>query len=167
LKSYGKLEIEGIPFELDDPQEGRVANIIALQGRRGRAPATLPQSASVPCTGQVSNIHLLVALQTFGQLGNRDNSANAPALIVRCMYEDGSSVNHELFNGKQLATYREKVDVPESKFAIDADGKQIRYVNVSTDPSKQMKQIEFIKGEDISIPLVFAVTVESSGNAAH
>ncbi len=172
FKTYGTVQVEGIPFELQDPQEGRTANIIALQTARGRAPATLPASSTLACSGNVSAIHLLAAMQTFGGPGgggpggNRGGS-NAASVIVRCHYEDGSTVDHQLFNGKQLATYREKVDVPESKFAIDANGKQVRYLSIPTDGSKPMKNIEFVKGEDFSIPLIVAVTVESSDGAAH
>ncbi len=71
-----------------------------------------------------------------------------------------------MVTGKQLATYRERVDVPDSKFAIDANGKQIRYLKIPVSSNKALKNIEFIKGEDFSIPLIFAVTVESSGGPA-
>jgi hypothetical protein len=70
-------------------------------------------------------------------------------------------------NGKHLATYREMVDVPESKFAIDANGKQIRYVKIPIASDKPLKSIEFVKGGDFSFPLIFAVTVESSNSNAH
>ncbi len=104
-------------------------------------------------------------MQTFGP-PNR-NGQDAASVIVRCNYEDGTSIDYPLVNGKHLATYREKVDVPESKFALDADGKQVRYLSIKTDSEKPMKNIEFVKGEDFSIPLIVAVTVESAGNAAH
>ncbi len=64
-------------------------------------------------------------------------------------------------NGQHLATYRERVDVPDSKFAINAEGKQIRYIRLPIESKKPLKSIEFVKGGDPSIPLVFAVTVES------
>lgn len=166
FKSYGTVEIEGVPFELQDPQEGRTANIIALQSARGRTPARLPSSVTLACSGQCSSLHLLTALQTFG-FGGNPNAPDAASLIVRCNYEDGSSTDHELFNGKHLATYREKVDVPESKFAIDANGKQIRYLRVPIDPAKPLKNVEFIKGDDFSIPLVISATVESADAATH
>ncbi len=163
LKTYGTLEIEGVPFEIQDPQEGRVANIIALQSANGRAPATLPSSTSLACSGNVSSIHLLGAVASFGP-----PSTNAAAsVIVRCNFEDGSKEDHELVNGKHLATYRERVDVPESKFAIDANGKQIRYLKISLVNKKPLKTIEFVKGEDFSFPLIFAVTVESTENGGH
>ena len=88
-------------------------------------------------------------------------------MIVRCNFEDGSKEDHELVNGKHLATYRERVDVPESKFAIDANGKQIRYLKVALGSSKPLQSIEFVKGNDFSIPLIFAVTVESADAGTH
>ncbi len=100
-------------------------------------------------------------MATFGPPRTQDNNAS---LIVRCNFEDGSTEDHELITGKHLATYRERTDVPESKFAIDANGKQIRYLKLPVDSRKVMKDIQFIKGEDFSFPLVFAVTVESAGD---
>ncbi len=158
FEKYGTTEISGVPFEIQDPQEARVPNIIALQLGGGRVPSTLPSSASISCTGQVSTIHLLTAVATFGP----PRGDVAPSLIVRCHYEDGSAKDHPLSVGKQLATYREKTDVPESKFALDANGKQIRHVSIAVDGSKPLASIEFVKGEDFSIPLVFAVTVEAA-----
>lgn len=163
LKAYGTVEIEGIPFELQDPLEGRVANIVALQSSRGRFPSTFPESTSVPCSGKVSAIHLLGGVAAFGFSRNRETGTS---LIVRCHFEDGTSVDHALINGQHIANYQERVDVPDSKFAIDANGKQIRYLKFPVDSSKPLKAIEFIKGEDFSTPLVFAVTVESAGEEA-
>jgi uncharacterized protein len=163
LKQYGTLEFEGVPFEIQDPQEGRVANMIALQSANGRGPATLPSSTSLACSGSVSSIHLLGAVASFGP----PNSNAAPSIIVRCNYEDGSKEDHALVNGKHLASYREKVDVPESKFALDANGKQIRYLKISLANKKPLKSIDFVKGEDFSFPLIFAVTVESTEDGGH
>ena len=95
------------------------------------------------------------------------NTNPSASLIVRCHYEDGSHEEHELVNGKHLATYREKVDVPESKFALDANGKQIRYLKIAVTKTTPMKSIEFVKGPDFSFPLIFAVTVESADKGDH
>ena len=161
--TYGTFQIEGVPFEIQDPQEGRVANMIALQSANGRGPAALPSSTSLACSGNVSSIHLLGAAGTFGP----PNTNAAPSVIVRCNYEDGTKEDHELVIGKHLATYREKSDVPESKFAFDANGKQIRYIKISPASNKPLKSIEFVKGEDFSFPLIFAVTVESAESGGH
>ena len=42
LDSYGRIEVEGIPFELVDPLGDRVANIIGLQRPFRSRAATLP-----------------------------------------------------------------------------------------------------------------------------
>jgi uncharacterized protein len=163
LKSYGTFEFEGVPFEIQDPQDGLVPNMIVLQSTGGRGPATLPSSATLACSGKVSSIHLLCALATFGP----PNRNAAASVIVRCHFEDGSQEDFELVNGKHLATYRERVDVPESTFAMDANGKQIRYLKIPLTNDKPLKSIEFVKGEDFSLPLIFAVTVEATETDAH
>ena len=164
LKKYGNVEVEGVPFDLQDPQDGRVANILALQSASGRGPTTLPSEVTVACSGNVSAIHILGGVAAFGFPTNRDETAS---LIVRCRYEDGTTEDHDLINGQHIANYQEKVDVPKSTFAIDADGKQIRYLKISIDGSKPLKDIEFVKGDNRSTPLVFAVTVESAGGGEH
>ena len=111
----------------------------------------------------MSYIHLLGALAAFGP----PNTNGSASVIVRCNFEDGTKEDHGLVNGKHLATYREKVDVPESKFAIDANGKQIRYLKIALTNNKPLKNIEFVKGEDFSFPLIFAVTVESADASGH
>ena len=81
-------------------------------------------------------------------------------MVVRRHYADGSLSVFELINGKHIVTYESGEDVPDSKLAIEANGKQIRYLKVSANADKELKKIEFLKGDDFSIPLVFAVTVE-------
>lgn len=167
FSKYGTIEVEGVPFELQDPQEGRVANIVALQSENRRTASVLPSQATLPCTGKVATIHLLCAVASFGPPGSGPASNPPASLIVRCSYEDGTSEPIELYVGKHLATYRERIDVPESKFAIDAQGKQVRYLKLKVPGNKPLKSLDFIKGEDFSWPLVFAVTVESSEGDAH
>ncbi len=162
--SYGAIEIEGVPFEIQDPSEGRVPNIIALQTARGRRPASFPEATKLACSGRVSAIHILGGVASFGFPLSRNESVS---LIVRCKYAEGSTVEHELINGKHIANYRERVDVPESAFALSARGKQVRYIKIAIDDKLELNSIEFAKGEDFSTPLVFAVTVESAENANH
>jgi hypothetical protein len=68
-----------------------------------------------------------------------------------------------LVNGKHIVTYQAGEDVPESTLAIEANGKQVRYLKVPADADKELTKIEFLKEGDFSIPLVFAVTVEFAG----
>lgn len=163
FKDYGTVEVEGIPFEIQDPQDGRVANIVALQSNNGRFQATLPQSVTLACSGDVSAVHLLTALSVFGP----PNAPKSTTLIVRCNFADGSHEDHELIHGKNIASHRERGDIPDSKIAIDANGRQIRYLKIPLAASKPLTSIEFVKGDDPSIPMVFSVTVESSQGDNH
>ena len=146
-----------MPFELIDPQGDRIANIIGLQQRSSRRPSTLPEAVSIDCSGNVRTIHLLggVAWAAYPRFKNETTS-----IIIRLSYGDGSTSDFELINGKHIVTYESGEDVPDSKLAIEANGKQIRYLKVSANADKELKKIEFLKGVDFSIPLVFAVTVE-------
>ncbi len=169
LTSYGKIEFEGVPFEIQDPQGGRIANMIVLQSHRARGPqqpgrppqsASLPSSVTIPCTGKISTLHLLgcVAVGAFPANPNASES-----LIVRCLFEDGSTKDYPLINGKHIANYQGKPDVPESKLALESDGRQLRYLSLAVDSSKAMKSIELLKGDDNTLPIIFALTVESAG----
>jgi uncharacterized protein len=162
LPSYGAMEFEGVPFELQDPQEGRVANIIALQSPRGRPPVLLPETASIPCAGHVDTIHLLGGVSAGGYPANTNELSS---LIVRCIYQDDTQVDYPLLNGKHMANVVGKTDVPDSKLALVVGDKQIRYLKIPIDASKELKSIDLIKGEDSTVPLVFAVTVESSASS--
>ena len=157
LDSYGRVEVEGVPFELIYPQGNRIANIIGLQQRSSRRPSTLPESVSVDCAGSIRAIHLLggVAWAAYPRFANETTS-----MIVRRHYADGSTSDFVLINGKHIVTYEAGEDVPDSKLAIEANGKQIRYLRIPDAADKELKKIEFVKGRDFSIPLVFAVTAE-------
>lgn len=161
LPAYGHIDFEGVPFELQDPQEGRMANVIALQSSGGRFPTSLPSAATVLCSGAVSEIHLLATVLPFGP-PSRGESA---CLVVRCLFEDGTTETHELYEGKDIASIRDKNETSNSKLAIDANGKHIRYTHIQLKDRKPLKSIEFAKGADLSIPLVFAVTVESQSDS--
>ncbi len=160
LDSYGRVEVEGVPFELVDPQGDRIANMIGLQSQSSRFPSTLPESVSIDCAGNVETIHMLggVAWAAFPRFKDETTS-----MIVRRHYADGTTSDFELVNGKHIVTYQAGEDVPESKKAIEAGGKQIRYLKIPADAEKTLTKIELLKGGDFSLPLVFAVTVEFAG----
>jgi hypothetical protein len=82
-------------------------------------------------------------------------------MIVRLHYADGQTEDHELRNGEHFADYIRRVEVPQSKFAFDLRGQQIRYLKVTPKRTEPLKEIELVKGSDITAPMVMAVTVES------
>jgi putative membrane-bound dehydrogenase-like protein len=149
---------EGIPFTLVDPQEAKQANVILLNGPEGKLPPTMPKSVTLPCNMPAKAIHLLSGVSGWGFPYGGEKSVS---LIVRLHYEDGKTEDHKLVNGEHFADYIRRVDVPGSKFAFDLRGRQIRYLAVQPERADPIAQIELVKGEDRTAPVVMAITVES------
>lgn len=80
------------------------------------------------------------------------------AALISCPF--ASAEDSSPTESKHIVTYQAGEDVPESKLAVEAGGKQVRYFKIPAGADKGLTKIEFIKGGDFSIPLVFAVTVE-------
>ena len=148
-----------VPFQLIDPQGTRVPNAIMLYGPSGTLPPQMPRSVRVPCNTRAKVIHLLSGVSGWGYPGGTEGSVT---MIVRLHYQDGSTEDHPLKNGIHFADYIRQVDVPGSKLAFLLRGKQIRYLTI--DPKRDdepIKEIEFVKGDDKTAPVVMAVTVET------
>jgi len=114
---------------------------------------------TLPCNIPLKAIHFLSGI---GVSSHPAGEKGTVSMIVRLIYADGKTEDHELKNGEHFADYRRRVDVPESKFAFPLRGQQIRYLIVApkrTDTA--VKQIELVKGKDASAPIVMAVTVET------
>ena len=82
-------------------------------------------------------------------------------MLVRIHYTDGQQEDHELKNGVHFADYIRRIDVPESEFAFDLDGRQVRYLTI--EPRRNnvaIEKLELIKGDDRTAPIVMAITAE-------
>jgi putative heme-binding domain-containing protein len=152
--------VEEVPFQLIDPKGNSVPNVIMLYGPDGTFPPRMPRSVSVPCNAKARMIHLLSGVSGWGfPLGQK----GSVTMIVRLHYKDGSTEDHPLLNGEHFADYIRRVDVPGSKLAFSLEqGQQVRYLTI--DPKRDdepIKEIEFVKGDDKTAPVVMAVTIES------
>ncbi len=148
----------GIPFSLVDPQGDRVANVILLRGPEGSACGDMPTAVSLPCNGPLKAVHLLSGVSGWGHPYGQPKSVS---MIVRIHYVDGGVEDHELQNSVHFADYIRRVDVPESDFAFDLAGRQIRYLAIEPRRDSPVANIEFVKGPDQSAPVVMAVTLQS------
>jgi len=150
--------VDGVPFQLIDPQGGRVANVVMLNGPNGTFPPRMPKSVRVPVRSSAAAIHLLSGVSGWGYPYAEKGTTS---MIVRLHYADGSTEDHELKNGVHFADYIRVVDVSESKLAFRLRGQQIRYLSVRPEKNAEIAEIEFVKGEDETAPIVMAATVES------
>ncbi|MCA9070452.1 MAG: c-type cytochrome, partial [Planctomycetaceae bacterium] len=149
---------KGVPFQLTDPKEGKVPNIILLNGPLGGLSRTMPKSISLPCNGPSRAIHLLSGVSGWGFPYSQNKTVS---MIVRLHYADGQTEDHEFQNGIHFADYIRRVDVPGSEFAFALRRQQIRYLAVLPKRTESIEKIDFIKGPDRSAPVVMAVTLES------
>ncbi|MFM7521163.1 MAG: PVC-type heme-binding CxxCH protein [Planctomycetota bacterium] len=152
-KTYG-----GVPFHLVDPQGDTLPNVVMLNGPQGYLPPKMPRSVTVPVGGPARAIHLLGGIAGWGfpAIGTGSTS-----MIVRIVYDDGATEDHPLVNGEHVADYIRRVDVPQSTFAADLSGRQVRTVRVEPKRAEPVARLELLKGPDGTAPIVIAITVES------
>ncbi len=151
---------EGIPFVLVDPLDKRVANIVLLNGPNGTLPPKMPKSVKVVCNSPAKAIHLLSGVSGWGFPYSREKTVS---MIVRLHYADGTVEDHPLLNGEHFADYINRVDVPGSKFAFNLRGQQVRHIRVEPKRGEPLAEIELVKGDDQTAPIVMAMTVETGG----
>lgn len=147
-----------IPFLLIDPQGDRVMNAIMLHGTNGDKPPRMPKSVSLPCNAPAKAIHILGGISGWGWPASEKGS---PSLTVRLRYADGKTEDHRLLNGEHFADYITRVDVPQSQFAFGLRNQQIRYLTVTPERTEKIESIDLIKGNDVTSPIVMAMTIES------
>jgi uncharacterized protein len=152
-----------VPFQLVDPQKGRVKNVVLLHSENGELPPKMPKSVVLPCHTAARMIHFLSGVSGWGfpcpaTFGGPKGSVS---LIVRLRYADGKTEDHALKNGEHFADYISRVDVPGSQFAFALRDQQIRYLAVTPKRQEIIKEIELLKGPDRTAPIVMAVTVET------
>ncbi|GIX04001.1 MAG: hypothetical protein KatS3mg113_1007 [Planctomycetaceae bacterium] len=150
--------VDGIPFQLVDPQGDRVPNVVLLYSPNGTLPTRMPRRVSLPCNSPAKALHFLSGVAGWGHPFGEPGSVS---MIVRLHYADGSTEDHELKNGIHFADYIRVVDVPGSKLAFRLRGQQIRYFAIQPQHTKPINTVELIKGPDATAPVVMAITVET------
>lgn len=82
-------------------------------------------------------------------------------MTVRLYYSDASTEDHVWKNGEQIADMAKTAEVPKSKKAFEFREQQLRYLSIKpAKPAAIIDRIEFIKGEDETAPVIFAMSVE-------
>ncbi len=114
---------------------------------------------SLPCNAPAKAIHILGGVSGWGFPSGQKDSVS---LLVRLHLADGQTEDHSLRNGAELADFQRRVDVPNSKFAFDLHGRQIRYLVIHPRRAEPIRTIEFLKGFDNTAPVIMAVTVEAA-----
>ncbi len=155
---WGGKTFKGVPFVLTDPQGTSQENIILLNGPYGPLPPKMPKQVELAANMPVKAIHLLSGI---GGWSYPYHPAKSTSVVVRLKYEDGSTEDHELKNGEHFADYIRRTDVPKSEFAFNVRGQQVRYVAVAPRRAEKISTVSFVKGDDVTAPIIVAVTLET------
>jgi hypothetical protein len=159
FSDWAPVTFKAVPFRLTNPMDGKVNNVILLNGPLGSVSQKMPKAVKVLCNGPARAIHLLSGVGGWNFPYARDNTVS---MIVRLHYADGETEDHPLKNGIHFADYIRHIDVPKSEFAFALRNQQIRYIAIYPHRNASIEHIEFVKGPDRTAPLVMAVTVESA-----
>ncbi len=160
LEDWGTKMVEGVPFSLVKPNEGRVANAIMLYGPEGRVPPTLPKQVTLEVGTSASAIHMLTGV---GGWNAKAGAKDGPAVMtVRLHYADGQKEEHVLKDGVHFADYIGPFEVPGSKKAFNfVRGYQMRYLVVRpARPKEEIVTMELVKNQHNSSPITMAITLE-------
>jgi putative heme-binding domain-containing protein len=156
LDNWKPRSVNDVPFSLIDPVDGAVKNLLLFGSEDSFFARGLPTAVRLPCGVAARRLHMLTA--SFGGYPDRDEQTTT--LTVRLHYEGGETEEHALKNGVHFATIQRREDVPESQFAFAMGEQQMRHVTIPPERSDVIVDVEFIKGDDRTTPLVLAVTAE-------
>jgi putative membrane-bound dehydrogenase-like protein len=158
LTDWKTRMVEGIPFQIIDPQGDKKPNMVLLYGPQGSKAPQMPKAVSLPLNAPAKAIHLLSGVSGYGYPYTQEKSVS---MIVKLHYKDGTVEEHKLINGEHFADYIKRNDVPGSKFAFHFDGKQqARYLSIQPKRMDVIDRIEFVQGGDNTAPVIIALTLE-------
>ncbi len=158
LKDWKTRMVDGIPFQIIDPQGDKKPNMVLLYGPLGARAPKMPKSVSLPLNAPAKAIHLLSGVSGWGYPYTKEKSVS---MVVKLHYKDGSVEEHKLMNGEHFADYIKRNDVPGSRFAFLFDGKQqARYLSIQPRRADVIDRIEFVQGGDTTAPVIIALTLE-------
>ena len=161
IPNWETQTVKGVPFEIADPKNRTVKNIIFLHGPLGATCKKMPKRTSVLVGKSARSVHLLSGVSGWGHPYGRNQSTS---VIVKMHYEDGTQETVELKNGVHFADYIRRHDVPGSEFAFMVGPHQMRYLAIHPKKSEPIMRIEFIKGDDETAPIVLGATIETAIN---
>lgn len=168
---YGVVEVDGIPFELEDPARSPSGNdAIVLRGGMAadwNCKVNAPQRVEVPIGYALDRVHVLGGVAAWGFPFTRERP---PAVRWTWVYADGATEEVVLQDGVQFADWIRPFDVPGSKrvdglLQPDSRG-QIRRFSVA--PSRYGEPVERIVLESFDnqlAPTFLALTAQLDPNA--
>lgn len=165
LAKFGNLQIENIPFLLQDPVKSAAgANLIVLKG--GPSPdnlsQTFPQRVEVSVNVQAKRLHLLSGISGWGFPAIQDQTV---ALRAVALYADGEREVFQLINGVHFSDYIRPVEVPGSRYVEGlTDGQQMRLLTLELSRAVPVKTLVLESPtNNRTVPVIAAITADIEG----
>jgi putative membrane-bound dehydrogenase-like protein len=165
LAKFGNLQIENIPFLVQDPVKSATGgNLIVLKGgpSAGNHSQSFPERVEVPVGIKAKRLHLLSGISGWGFPAVRDELAALRAVVV---YEDGVREVFQLINGVHFSDYIRKVDVVGSQYIEGVtEGQQMRLITLELGRPVEAKMLilESPLGNK-TVPVIAAITADLEG----
>ena len=165
LAKFGNLQIENIPFLVQDPVKSATGgNLIVLKGgpSAGNHSQSFPERVEVTVGIKAKRLHLLSGISGWGFPAVRDELAALRAVVV---YEDGVREFFQLINGVHFSDYIRKVDVVGSQYIEGVtEGQQMRLITLELGRPVEAKMLilESPLGNK-TVPVIAAITADLEG----
>ena len=131
FKKYGIVTVDGIPFDVVNPESSPLGgNVIVMRGGgRETFAHTLPNHVEVPVGLPAKAFHFLGGVAGWG--APKADPAGRACMKVTAVFADGQKDTVLLHNGVEFSDYVRPIDVPGSRYAEGVvKDKQIRWFTI-------------------------------------
>jgi putative membrane-bound dehydrogenase-like protein len=131
FKKFGIVTVDGIPFDLVNPESSPLGgNVIVMRGGgRGSFAHTMPDHVEVPVGLPAKAFHFLGGVAGWG--ASKADPAGRACMKVTAVFADGKKDTVLLHNGVEFSDYVAPIDVPGSRYAEGiVKDKQIRWFTI-------------------------------------
>ncbi|MEO7154082.1 MAG: PVC-type heme-binding CxxCH protein [Planctomycetota bacterium] len=168
LERYGVMELDGIPFEIRDPEKAEGGrNVVCLRGGMRKdwfSVKGLPKLVEVPVGFALQKMHVLGGIAAWG-FPCRDDKQ--PCVKWTWVYDDGSREEVVLHDGVEFADWIGRRDVPGSKYVEDLvkpdSYGQIRTFDVAPSKKQVVAKIVLESYDNHLSPTFIGLTAELDG----
>ncbi|MBB5350419.1 hypothetical protein HNR46_000643 [Haloferula luteola] len=162
LKRYGLVEVEGIPFQLEDPALSPTGkNLIVLRGGMNLEALSqgMPDRVEIPIGGKAGRLHLLGAVAGWGYPAFQER---VRLVTIEVEYEDGDQEEIRLVNGIDISDHVAGPDVPGSVRVDEVEQGQIRYLwRDLKSPEKSIRRLVISSSGAAAAPMIAGITLEA------
>jgi hypothetical protein len=155
---YGKVTVNGIPFELADPDRTGF-NVVILQGHK----LDYPKQVGFPVAElSIRKLYILGGIAAWGWDPAKHQYYKEPVAKLTVVHRGGELEEFTFLNGVEIADHQRIIEVPGSFYAdgLVANDHQIRTLSVELRKSTPVESINLQSLHADIVPIFAAITAE-------